>query len=86
MGPANSEIPWDVMREAFGLIGWSAVGEAQIYQVVQTRGPGTHHGVCATPVNLYATVFIRDRTAGKDDVVDVARDFPGILRGQHPFV
>ncbi len=70
----------------FRLIGWPAVAEAQVYQVVEARGPGTHHSIRTTPVDFYTAVVIRDCTTGKNDVVYVARDLPGILRGQHPFV
>ena len=42
----------------FGLIGWPAIAEAQVYQVIEARGASAHHGVCTTPVNLYAAVDI----------------------------
>ena len=60
--------------------------QAQCYQIGHVRFANAHNRVRATPIDLHSSIGLRNRATGEHDVVDIARDFPGIFRLQDPRV
>ena len=54
--------------------------QTKINQVVDLCDTNAHDAVCAAPVYFHGAVVLCDRTAGKDDIVDVTGQLPRIFR------
>ena len=74
--PSRCLIRHDPCARSFCLPG---VIQAQRDQIGDIGFAHTHDRVSAAPVDFDGSVGLRDGAAGEHDVVDIARDFPGIF-------
>src|ERR1051325_11232984 len=62
----------------------SAMIEAQCNQVGDMRFAAAPDGICASPVEFYGSIRLRNGATGEDYVVNISSYFPRILRLQNP--
>src|SRR2546425_1149810 len=84
--PSDEVINLNLKEQIASVLKTLTPREEKIIKIRFIRFAHTHDRVCAPPIDLHGSIRLRNGTTGKDHVVDIPGDFPGIFRLQNPRV